>query len=197
MIGYIKGNLLKANSGTVILENNGIGYEIACSSSAYTKLVNNNGGEVYTYLQVKEDGLSLYGFESTEEKNMFLKLITVSGVGPKMGIGILSSMNINELAIAIASSNVKALNTIKGCGKKTAERIILELREKVSSLDLPEGQKGISDISGFKSANEDAIIALMTLGFSRNESTKAVERAENEGTERIEDVIAKALKYMN
>ena len=197
MIGYIKGNLLKANAGIVLLENNGMGFEIACSSSAYTKLVNNNGGEVYTYLQVKEDGLSLYGFDSTEEKNMFLKLITVSGVGPKMGIGILSSMNINELAVSIASSDVKALSTIKGCGKKTAERIILELREKVSSLDLPEGQKGLSKIVGINSANEDAIIALMTLGFTRNESTKAVERVESEGVVKIEDVISKALKYMN
>jgi len=194
MIGYIKGNLLKANGGTVILENNGIGFEIACSTAAYTKLVNNNGGEVYTYLQVKEDGLSLYGFDSTEEKNMFLKLITVSGVGPKMGIGILSSMNINELAIAIASSDIKALSTIKGCGKKTAERIILELREKVSSLDLPD--KGIA-ISGFKNTNEDAVIALMTLGFSRNESIKAVEKAEIDGNVKIEEVISKALKYMN
>ena len=194
MIGYIKGNLLKANGGTVILENNGIGFEIACSTTAYTKLVNNNGGEVYTYLQVKEDGLSLYGFDTTEEKNMFLKLITVSGVGPKMGIGILSSMNINELAIAIASSDIKALSTIKGCGKKTAERIILELREKVSSLDLPD--KGIA-ISGFKNTNEDAVIALMTLGFSRNESIKAVEKAEIDGNVKIEEVISKALKYMN
>ena len=194
MIGYIKGNLLKANGGTVILENNGIGFEIACSTAAYTKLVNNNGGEVYTYLQVKEDGLSLYGFDTTEEKNMFLKLITVSGVGPKMGIGILSSMNINELAIAIASSDIKALSTIKGCGKKTAERIILELREKVSSLDLPD--KGIA-ISGFKNTNEDAVIALMTLGFSRNESIKAVEKAEIDGNVKIEEVISKALKYMN
>jgi len=194
MIGYIKGNLLKANGGTVILENNGIGFEIACSTAAYTKLVNNNGGEVYTYLQVREDGLSLYGFDSIEEKNMFLKLITVSGVGPKMGIGILSSMNINELAIAIASSDIKALSTIKGCGKKTAERIILELREKVSSLDLPD--KGIA-VSGFKNTNEDAVIALMTLGFSRNESIKAVEKAEIDGNVKIEEVISKALKYMN
>ena len=85
MIGYIKGNVLFADGGVVLLENNGIGYEVTCSASVYQKLLAEKKGEVYTYLAVREDGVSLYGFISREEKNMFLKLISVSGVGPKMG----------------------------------------------------------------------------------------------------------------
>ena len=137
MIGYIKGNVLNYHDGTVLIENNGIGYEVTCSNSAYVKLVNDREGAIYTYMAVREDGVNLYGFSSIEEKNMFLKLITVSGVGPKMGITVLSNMYIGDLAVAIATSDVKTLSKVKGLGKKTAERIILELREKVSCLDLP------------------------------------------------------------
>ena len=138
MLGYIKGKVLYSSDGTVLLENNGIGYEVLCSGAAYAKLISDGQGEVYTYLQVREDGVSLFGFVSPEEKNMFLKLISVSGVGPKMGITVLSSMNINDIAVAIANSDVKKLTAAKGLGKKTAERIILELREKVSAESLPE-----------------------------------------------------------
>ena len=101
MIGYVKGNLLWADNGTVLLENNGIGYEITCSASVYSKLVVDKKGEVYTYLAVREDGISLYGFDSIEEKAMFLKLISVSGVGPKMGITVLSNMSLKDLAIKV------------------------------------------------------------------------------------------------
>ena len=132
MIGYIKGNVLSALDGVVLLENNGIGYEITCSAEVYQKLLADKKGEVYTYLAVREDGVSLYGFISAEEKNMFLKLISVSGVGPKMGITVLSNMKLKDLALKIATSDVKGLSSVKGLGKKTAERIILELREKIS-----------------------------------------------------------------
>ena len=132
MIGYIKGKVLSAQAGVILLENNGIGYEITCSAAVYQKLAQEKSGEVYTYLAVREDDISLYGFISPEEKNMFLKLITVSGVGPKMGITVLSNMKLSDLAVKIATSDVKGLSSIKGLGKKTAERIILELREKIT-----------------------------------------------------------------
>ena len=130
MIGYIKGKVIHSEAGVILLENNGVGYELVCSGAAFARLVTDGAGEAYTYLQVREDGLTLFGFVSMEEKNMFLKLTTVSGVGPKMGIAILSQMNINEIAVAIATSDVKGLCAVKGLGKKTAERIILELRER-------------------------------------------------------------------
>ena len=196
MIGYIKGNVLHSHDGTVLIENNGIGYEVACSNSAYVKLVNDGHGAIYTYMAVREDGVYLYGFSSVEEKNMFLKLISVSGVGPKMGITVLSNMYIGDLAVAIATSDVKTLSKVKGLGKKTAERIILELREKVSCLDLPDEKpsKKTEVKEEQPKVDDDAVIALMSLGLSRQECVRLLVKAQNEGLTTIEEQIAFAIK---
>ena len=197
MIGYIKGNVLSVSDGTVLMENNGIGYEIACSASVYQKLIAEKKGEVYTYLAVREDGISLYGFISLEEKNMFLKLISVSGVGPKMGITVLSNMKLSDLATAIATSDVKGLSKVKGLGKKTAERIIVELREKMtehfetSEKDSNEDFDVVSDKD-----NEDAIIALMSLGFNKTECVSVVREAKKNGAQTIEQLIAYSIKHI-
>lgn len=198
MLGYIKGKVLHSSDGTVLLENNGIGYEVLCSGAAYAKLISDGQGEVYTYLQVREDGVSLFGFVSLEEKNMFLKLISVSGVGPKMGITILSSMNINDIAVAIANSDVKKLTAAKGLGKKMAERIILELREKVSAESLPEKGAAAPEQPAEKISDkeEDAVVGLMSLGYTRAESVRAVKRAEEAGAESMEEIIMTALRTM-
>ncbi len=197
MIGYLKGKVLYSTADYALIEVNGVGYEVYCSASAFSRLSNGQTGEVYTYMQVSEaNGVILYGFASVEEKNMFLKLISVSGVGPKMGISVLSSMDINGLAAAIASQDVKRLSAVKGLGKKTAERIILELREKVSAL--PESGVTAKDIPAATAGDgdEDAIVALMTLGFTRAESQKAIARAKAEGASSVEDIIMIALKGM-
>ena len=199
MIGYIKGKVIYSDAGTVLLENGGIGYEILCSGALFAKLVTDKLGEAYTYMQVREDGISLFGFVSTEEKNMFLKLITVSGVGPKMGIGILSAMNINDIAVAIATSDVKMLSSVKGLGKKTAERIILELREKVTAGELKSSEGGkipAQAVEKMSDKEEDAIVGLMSLGYTRAESAKAVKGAVEKGAESLEDIIMTALKSM-
>ena len=199
MIGYLKGKVIYSGSGVVLLENNGVGYEVQCSGAAFARLVTDGAGEVYTYLQVKEDGLSLFGFDSIEEKNMFLKLISVSGVGPKMGIGILSAMNVNELAVAIASSDVKSLCAVKGLGKKSAERIVLELREKVSASEIiaESGSKKAESIpEKMSDKEEDAIVGLMSLGYTRGESVRAVKKAVENGAKSVEDIIMTALKSM-
>ena len=137
MIGYIQGKVIYAEAGVVILENNGVGYEVVCSGALYAKLLTDGKGAAYTYLQVRDDGVTLFGFVSPEEKKMFQQLTTVSGVGAKMGIAVLSAMNVGEIAVAIASSDVRRLTSVKGLGKKTAERIILELREKVAAEQQP------------------------------------------------------------
>ncbi len=191
MIGYIKGVVTDIFPGGVLLENNGIGYEISLSACAFERLVRDTQGGVYTYLQVREDGLSLFGFDTVEEKRMFLKLISVSGVGPKMGIAILGGMSLKDLAMAIATSDAKTLSRIKGCGKKTAERIILELRENISSLDLGSSATASPLPMGDES---DAVIALMSLGFSRAESEKAVSSAYMNGANGVEEIISFALK---
>jgi Holliday junction DNA helicase RuvA len=193
MIGYIKGNLLFVQENTVILENNGVGYEINCSSSALNELLKNGKGVVYTYTAVREDGIFLYGFISPEEKNMFLKLISVSGVGPKMGITVLSSMSIEDLAVKIAMNDVKGLSSVKGLGKKTAERIILELREKVDAI-ASETPKTETISVTLNKDDEDAVFALMSLGFNKQESLLAVKKAREAGADSIEKIISIALK---
>ncbi len=204
MIGYIKGKVIYSNSGVVILETlGGVGYEITCSATAYENLCNNGEGAVYTYLAIRENEVSLYGFSSTEEKSMFLKLITVSGIGPKMGITVLSSMSLKDLAISIANSNVKTLSSVKGLGKKTAERIILELREKISVLDLPEEEKTNKKSKAVEEPvqnkfipNENSVIALMSLGLSRNECYELLKKAEAEGLDTVEEQVAYAIKNL-
>ena len=194
MIGYIKGKVLSYTETTVLLENNGIGYEITCSASVYAKLLADKSGEVYTYLAVKEDGVSLYGFSTIEEKNMFLKLITVSGVGPKSGIAILSAIDISSLATMIATEDVKGLSKIKGLGKKTAERIILELREKVEA-SYYEGEKKTIATDNSQD-DQDAIIALMSLGFTKAECVKVVKEAKDNGLKTIEEISAYSIKHI-
>ncbi len=194
MIAYIKGKLLFSENNTAIIENNGLGYELLCSTSLIARLVKDGGGEAYTYLAVREDGVSLYGFDSLAEKNMFLKLISVSGVGPKMGITVLSSASLNDLALYIASSDVKSLSKIKGLGKKTAERIIVELREELANVPVQ------SIVSAEVSApltgdGENAVLALMSLGYNRTESSKAVQKAVEAGFTKLEEIIANALRF--
>ena len=195
MIGYLKGNLLFAEEGVAIIDVNGVGYEVICSGAVYADLLKNRYGEVYTYTAVKEDGVSLYGFVSQEEKKIFLKLISVSGVGPKMGIAVLSSMSVNDLTAKIAAGDVKGLSAVKGLGKKTAERIVLELRDKIAPAfkdgDAPFVTDSVSD-----EETDDAVIALMGLGFSRPESVQAVRKAKAAGANNIQQTISFALKSM-
>ena len=196
MIGYLKGKILSLSQDIALIETGGVGYEVLCSASVMSDLMGKDEGEVYTYLQVREDGISLFGFSSPAEKNMFLKLVSVSGVGPKMGIAVLSGMDINSLAVAIASSDVKKLSTVKGLGKKTAERIILELREKVTASEAPAPSKGGAPVLPADDGEEDAVVALMSLGFTRAESSRAIERAKSAGASTIEEIIREALKTM-
>jgi Holliday junction DNA helicase RuvA len=197
MIGYLKGKVIYNTVDYALIDVNGVGYEVYCSASAFSKLSQGQVGEVYTYMQVSEaSGVVLYGFSSIEEKNMFLKLISVSGVGPKMGIGVLSSMDINGLAAAIATGDVKRLSAVKGLGKKTAERIILELKEKISlnvAVDAATGGS-VPAQPVQEDGDEDAIVALMTLGFTRAESIKAIQKAKAGGAKTVEEIIMNALK---
>ncbi|MBO4251343.1 MAG: Holliday junction branch migration protein RuvA [Clostridia bacterium] len=194
MIGYLKGELIYAEEGVAVLDVNGVGYEINCSGAAYRDIINNRGGEVYIYTAVKEDGISLYGFNTKDEKKLFLKLISVSGVGPKMGIAVLSALTVDDLTLKIATGDVKGLSGVKGLGKKTAERIILELRDKVGAVET-EGVPVSSDevTSG---ETDDAVAALMSLGFTKTESVQAVKKAKAAGAVTIEQTISFALKSM-
>ena len=162
------------------------------------KLSANKEGAVYTYFQLRDDGVSLYGFDNKAEKAMFIKLISVSGVGPKLGIGVLSGMNLTDLATAIATSDVKTLSRIKGLGKKTAERIVLELREKIGADEdgvITSSPVGAAN-TALSSEDEDAVIALIGLGFSSADSRKAVQKAREAGAKTAQEVISAALRSM-
>lgn len=199
MIGYISGKVIFSDENKILIENNGIGYEVICSSAAACRLLQERSGGVYTYMQVKEDGIFLYGFNNVEEKTMFLKLLSVSGVGAKMAITVLSGLGIKDLAVAIASSDVKELSKIKGLGKKTAERIIVELRESVSDLASGEGAglngSGLA-YAGIGSDGENAVTALMTLGYNKAVAVNAVGKAIEGGAKTLEDIIAGALRSL-
>ena len=197
MIGYLKGKILSLGTDTALIETAaGVGFEVLLSGSAFSKLSGQKEGEVFTYMQVREDGVSLFGFSSSEEKEMFLKLISVSSVGPKMGIAALSQMSAGDIATAIATNDVKRLSAVKGMGKKTAERIILELREKVSAVAAQSVAGEAVPAVQISASDEDAVVALMTLGFTRSESVKAISRARANGAKEIEDIIRLALQGM-
>ncbi len=197
MIGYLKGKILSLGTDTALIETAaGVGFEVLLSGSAFSKLSGQKEGEVFTYMQVREDGVSLFGFSSSEEKEMFLKLISVSSVGPKMGITALSQMSAGDIATAIATNDVKRLSAVKGMGKKTAERIILELREKVSAVAAQSIAGEAVPAVQISASDEDAVVALMTLGFTRSESVKAISRARANGAKEIEDIIRLALQGM-
>lgn len=193
MIGYLKGNVISFSNGTVILETNGVGFEVNCSNSVYKKLVADSFGEAFIYTAVREDGISLYGFSSVEEKEAFLSLISVSGVGPKMGITVLSQMDLNSFITAVSTGDVKTLSTVKGLGKKTAERIVLELQDKFGGIG---SSLGVESLTNTKSVNQDAVSVLTGLGFNKTEAENAVIEAEKSGETITEKIIAYALKHI-
>lgn len=200
MISYLRGKVVTITPETAILDVNGVGYEAYCSGGAFQRLTVGAVAELYTYLQVKEDGVTLFGFASPKEKELFLKLITVSGVGPKMGISILVSLSADDFAMAIATADVKRLSAVKGLGKKTAEKIILELHGKISAVEVlgasgdeltPAAESAPAKLSAL---DEEAVSALMGLGFTRSESVQAVKKAHDLGAKSVEEIIMKALQ---
>ncbi|MBQ9103869.1 MAG: Holliday junction branch migration protein RuvA [Clostridia bacterium] len=196
MIGYLKGKVIDHSNGVVIIECGGVGYEVTCSASVYANLAQNGYGEAYIYTAVREDEIALFGFINQEEKRLFLQLITVSGIGPKMGISILSCMNAKTLVKCIASGDAKGLSQVKGLGKKTAERIILELQEKMGEVDFETGEVKMATIESLDEADSEAVDALTSLGFTKSESTSAVKEAKRNGCDTVEKVLAYALKHI-
>lgn len=190
MFAFLEGTIVYKQDGILIVNVGGVGYELCISNyTAYALPNPNESARVLTYLQVKEDGVCLYGFATSEEKDLFLKLITVSGVGPKGAIGILSNISMQDLIKAISLGDIKVLSSIKGIGKKTAERIAIELKDKVTfegSFDVPE------QIVDTKAVDE-AITVLVSLGVSKNDALRlAREYAKEDST--AEEIVSKALR---
>ena len=191
MFNFICGTAVGKTDGALIIENNGIGWEISVSANTLFSVAQNAKVQLYTYLQVKEDGVALFGFLTKEEKAMFLKLIEVNGVGCKLAMTVLSGISARDLALSILNNDVSALTRVKGVGKKTAERIILELKEKVDGdAGGPAGTVAAACAGG---AAADAVMALAALGFGRAEADKLVRGIFAQGMT-AEELITKALK---
>lgn len=203
MIAYLKGRILTVTAETAIVEVNGVGYEAYCSGGAFRKIVVGEMVELYTYMQMKEDGITLFAFGQPKEKELFLKLISVSGVGPKMAITILTGLTADEFMQAVLSADVKRLSSVKGLGKKTAEKIVLELHGKISAAEVMSAgadplttamEKSAGSAVKLSVQDEEAVSALVGLGFTRTESVQAVKRAREAGATTVEEVIRKALQ---
>ena len=199
MIGYLRGKVRHLSPEGVLLDVGGVGYEVICSGAAFARLSGvkkGEDGEVYTYLQVSEQGVFLFGFADQKEKELFLRLTSVQGVGAKLAIAALSALRPADLSEAIYTADVGRLTSVKGLGKKTAERIILELHGKISADELLGGESARRAAQPVSAEDEDAIAALMNLGFTRQESARAVERAKASGAVSVEEIIAAALRGM-
>lgn len=194
MISYIRGILAEKSPARVVLEAAGVGYELLIPLSTYEKLPR-EGGEVKLLAAhiVREDDEILFGFATPNEKELFLKLTGVSGVGPKIALAILSGAGLGELAMTIAAGDAKRLAAIKGVGKKTAEKICVELRDKVQTLAL--AAKGLGKEGAVSPVVADSIAALRALGFNEETSSKMVTDvfAKNPDVESVEKVIRLAL----
>ena len=199
MIAYLRGRVIEIGAETLVLEVGGVGYELYCSAQVFSKARFGAEMEIYVSMHVKEDGITLFGFDSPKEKQLFARLTSVSGVGPKSAMGIFTSMTADEAAEAIMLADVKKLSKAKGMGKKTAEKIVLELHGKISaaevmsksgdfSVAMPGGGEKLSE------TDEEAVSALQNLGFTRNESLQAVKRAKESGAVDLEDIIRRALQ---
>ncbi len=199
MIAYIKGEIADITEDNLVLEANSIGYNIKISSGT-AGMLPGIGEEVkiYTYTCVREDAFHLYGFLTKDDLDIFKKLITVNGIGPKGGLAILSVMSADSLRFAIISGDVKEISKAPGIGKKTAERVILDLRDKVSIEDtfVNKGMGGgLSEASsGDTSARNEAIEALTALGYSASEALKAVKQIAVTEDMDTEDILKLALK---
>lgn len=191
MFDYFTGIVKEMGLTTVVLEVGGIGYEFTASKYCLNNLKIEQKAKIYAYLSVREDGVSLYGFYSKQEKAMFMRLTSISGIGPKGAISVLSGLALDELSIAIANGDHKVLGGIKGIGKKTAERIILELRDKLGE-EFALGQDS-TNVTTQSELNDDAVMALMALGFNKQEAVNAIKRVDTAG-KTLEEIVVAALK---
>jgi len=200
MIAFVKGSLADVESDRVIIDVGGIGYNVFVSSYTMGRLpLEGNEVKLYTYLNVKEDLMQLYGFLSKDELRIFKLLIGVNGIGPKGGLGILSYLTPDDLRFAVMANDVKAISAAPGIGKKTAEKLILELKDKLGSIE-PEEVPVSESVTGNtpfpKEIQTDAVQALVALGYGSTEALRAVTNVMTEQEDSVEEILKKALKFL-
>jgi holliday junction DNA helicase RuvA len=196
VIAQVHGRLLRKGPQEAVVDVGGVGYRVTIPLSTFYR-IGEPGDEVtlLTHTHVREDALALFGFLTATEQTLFERLIEVSGVGPKLAVSILSGIEAPDLVAALRASDVVRLTRIPGVGKKTAERLVLELRDKVQGLAAAEEPAPAAAAAG--SAKEDLVSALLHLGYSRPEAERGVERALKEGEGRFEDILRRTLRILS
>jgi Holliday junction DNA helicase RuvA len=197
MYAYLKGRVMEVLEDRIILEVNDTGYNIFPSEALFSS-IRSIGDElkVYTYLQVREDAMSLFGFYNSSELELFKQLITVNGVGPKAGLTILKILPLEELKLAIISGDSKTLSKAAGVGAKTAQKIILDLKDKIKVNSYPLFKDNLTEELPQNNAVNEAILALVSLGYTQTEAAKAVRAIEDVSEKSVEVIIKESLKRM-
>ena len=194
MISYIKGTLAGYGDGWIIVETGGIGYRIFVSSVMLPQLPKiGEDMKIHIHMNVKEDGISLYGFSSAEEQELFHRLLSVSGVGPKGALGFLAQLRPHEVIMAILAGDVQTLCKAPGIGKKTAQRVILELKDKFQTADAVAAEMDMAEGGAALDARAEAVEALTALGYSRSEAASAVNKTAREHMT-TEEILKAALR---
>ncbi|MBE7015451.1 MAG: Holliday junction branch migration protein RuvA [Ruminococcaceae bacterium] len=193
MYYYIKGEVVLKESGFVVVDNSGVGYKIYTSGYTLANLTEKTA-TLFTYLHVREDVFDLYGFSTQEELSMFIHLLSVSGVGPKAALSILSVVSPGGLAAAIITNDAKTLTKASGVGAKMAQRVILELKDKLKNSQIIPEELSSFDADSAESSGKEAVSALMVLGYSQNDAKRAVASVDQSLS--TEEIITLALKKM-
>ena len=194
MYSFISGKIVEKNPAYVVIDNQGIGYLINITLNTFTAIGEQAEVKLYVHLAIREDAHVLYGFYTEEERSLFLQLITVSGVGCNTARLILSSLTVKETVEAISSNNTKAIQNVKGIGAKTAQRIIVDLHDKISKLNISEGEK---TPVGYNTSREEALSALMVLGFNRTNIEKILDKLMSQmENPNVEQLIKEALRLL-
>ena len=197
MYAHIEGIVAEKSAEGIVIDAGGVGYEMLASSATLAACP--QAGEkikVYTYLSVREDAMELFGFSTREEKRMFLRLIGVSGIGPRTAMGILSALSVRDLSIALVTGDAQALARAPGIGKKTAQRLVLELKDKVSDEELTSSGAPAPVRAAGSGADGEAIEALMALGYPASEAAKAVSAVAGQA-DRADEILRLALRSMS
>ncbi len=201
MYSYIRGALAEVEFDHIVIDVNGIGYNVYIPTNCFEYLPGlGEDCKIHTYLYVREDAMMLYGFLTKDDLDLFKQLIMVSGIGPKGAIGILSALSADDLRFAILAGDSKAISKAPGIGAKTAQRVILELKDKMSLEDVFEKKldtEKVMQVSSNNQVKNDAVMALNALGYSSSESLKAVSKVEITPEMDVEDVLKQALKHMS
>ncbi len=194
MFAYLKGNLAFKNNENAVVDVGGVGYSLQIPFSTYRLLPDiDNEVKLYTYMAVREDNISLFGFFLNEEKRLFEQLISVSGIGPKLAVGVLSDIAPAEFSLAVITDDVNRLTKISGIGKKTAQRMIIELKDKMKKEDISDNVD-VPNVQFSNNSNaEEAIAALQVLGYSNKDAVSMVNSVFKEDMQ-VEEIIKLALK---